>query len=188
MIENKFNCNNGCHKWSHETGEAPFVCEKCGLEAEDIEERLMDAEKECFKLCKKIVELKKANEGLRYCNELIIKEREAAIFNAGKLIIEMDAEQAHNAVLIKRLEVIEDLLLSYIDEPNNEIKKVIDSALLQTPSDSAAKVQGLVDALEKTRDYMDSCMDAETGYNEAMSAARKALAEWRGEDETGKHA
>ena len=131
----------------------------------------------------------------KHPSEYFLGWNEEESVGRGKLALvekERDAERAQNAVLRGALERCRKAFNNLIDlsllpgeeyeKETHNLSQMCYSTLSATPHDSAAKVQKLVDALEKTRDYMDSCMDAETGYNEAMSAARKALAEWRDEE------
>lgn len=83
---------------------------------------------------------------------------------------ERDAEQAHNARLRIALERIVDLYHT----PNALIKSVLheaESALALTPSDSAARVQGMVNVLEFIIEYQHPAY--------LQGKAREALAAWR---------
>lgn len=106
--------------------------------------------------------------------------------------VEFDTEveklEAHNAVLRGALERCRKAFVNLIDlsllpseeyeKETHELAQMCFSALHATPSDSAAKVQGLVSAMT----HIDGCL-SESEHNAiiALEIAQKALAEWRGE-------
>lgn len=110
-----------------------------------------------------------------------------------------DAERAHNAVLRLALYRVRDEIANYGSQ--SDLAMLLESAkqsLSATPSDSAAKVQKLVDALEVMVDVIDDQLggggyvpEFDADINEkfepwasifdAQEKAQKALAEWRNE-------
>ena len=138
----------------------------------------------------------------KYQSEIIPGYRSTA----EKAIRERDDERAHNAMLRQALERCRKAFVNLIDlsllpseeceKEAHELAQMCFSALHATPSDSAAKVQGLASALELMVDTIDDQLGGggyvpEFGVNideklepwasifDAQEKAQKALAEWR---------
>lgn len=119
------------------------------IERPEIEVNLYLARRENEELKAKLAAVEKARDAYKSDVDIL----ESKIIKAEKERDEwkwlFEMREAHNAVLVVALEQIADLSLSLIDDPNNDISRVIASTLKQAPSDSAERVQKLVEALDK---------------------------------------
>lgn len=134
---------------------------------------------ECVITEKKVVDyiegMKKQLEAAEQKALALMALLDVACDKAEEIRKERDAERAHNAVLRSALENIADMLLSYIDEPNNAVEMAIDTALDATQSDSAERVKAIVELLQ------DAVSETENGEKLSVGfclAAREALNKW----------